>query len=135
MAYKQNIENLLLTLFIKSSQIFDDSDEKENEFENENDSETEENDVIFLGICALLDSHYSSSHIYNVSKSQEWWFSIISDYDDIKFKKIMKMDLQSFLNLITKIENHSIFQLTSNKQQASVELQLAIFFMENKFKR
>ena len=60
MAYKQNIENLLLTLFIKSSQIFDDSDEEENEFENENDSETEENDVIFLGICALLDSHYSS---------------------------------------------------------------------------
>ena len=73
MAYKQNIEDLLLTLFIKSSQIFDDSDEEENEFENENenDSETEENDVIFLGLCALLDSSYSSPRIYNGSKSQE----------------------------------------------------------------
>jgi len=129
MAYKQNIEDLLLTLFIKSSQIFDDSDEEENEFENENenDSETEENDVIFLGLCALLDSHYSSPRIYNVSKSQEWWHSIVPEYDDVRFKKIMRMDPQSFQDLITKIKTHSIFQSTGNKQQAPVELQLAIF--------
>ena len=127
MAYKQSIEDLLLTLFIKSSHIFDDSDEEEEDFDNENDSETEENNVVFLGLSSLLDSRYSSSRIYNVSKSQEWWRSIVPDYDDIRFKKIMRMDPQSFLNLITKIETHSIFQSTGNKQQAPVELQLAIF--------
>jgi len=127
MAYKQSIEDLLLILFIKSSHIFDDSDEKEDDFDNKNDSKTEENNVVFLGLSSLLDSRYSSSRIYNVSKSQEWWRSIVPDYDDIRFKKIMRMDPQSFLNLITKIETHSIFQSTGNKQQAPVELQLAIF--------
>src|SRR5436190_20751620 len=39
----------------------------------------------------------------------------------------MRMDSQSFQNLITNIETHSIFQSTGNKQQAPVELQLAIF--------
>ena len=37
--YYQSIENLLLTLFIKSSHIFDDFDEEETDFENENDIE------------------------------------------------------------------------------------------------
>src|SRR5438045_9515064 len=39
----------------------------------------------------------------------------------------MRMDSQNFQNLITNIEAHSIFQLTGNKKQAPVELQLAIF--------
>src|SRR6266498_2002948 len=111
MAYKQyhqSIENLLLTQFIKLSHIFDDSDE---DFDNENDSEEEENDMIFLGLSSLLNSCYSSSRTYN----------------DVKFKRIMRMDPQSFQSLITKIETHSIFQSTGNKQQAPVELQLAIF--------
>jgi len=127
MAYKQyhqSIENLLLTQFIKSSHIFDDSDE---DFDNENDSEEEENDMIFLGLSSLLDSRYSSSRTYNVVKSQEWWCSIVPNYDDVRFKRIMRMDPQSFQSLITKIETHSIFQSTGNKQQAPVELQLAIF--------
>jgi hypothetical protein len=37
------------------------------------------------------------------------------------------MDPQSFQNLITTIETHSIFQSTGNKKQAPIELQLAIF--------
>ena len=39
----------------------------------------------------------------------------------------MRMDPQSFQDLITKIKTYSIFQSTGNKQQAPVELQLAIF--------
>jgi hypothetical protein len=37
------------------------------------------------------------------------------------------MDSQSFQNLLIKIRSHLIFQSTGNKQQAPVELQLAIF--------
>ena len=48
--YHQSLENLLLTQFIKSSRIFDDSDE---DFNNENDSE--EDNIIFLGLCFLLN--------------------------------------------------------------------------------
>jgi hypothetical protein len=83
--------------------------------------------VVFLGLSSLLDSHYSSTRIYNISKSQEWWHSVVPDYDDIRFKKIMRMDPQSFQNLITTIKTHSIFQSTGNKKQAPIELQLAIF--------
>jgi len=122
--YHQSIENLLLTQFIKSSHLFDDSDE---DFDNENDSEEEENDIIFLGLCSLLDSRYSGTRLYDVAKSQEWWHSIVPNYDDTRFKKIMRMDSQSFQDLIKKIETHSIFQSSGNKQQAPVELQLAIF--------
>jgi hypothetical protein len=123
--YYQSIENLLLTQFIRSSQIFNDSDE---DFDNENNSEEEEeNNIILLGLCSLLDSRYSETRLYNVAKSQEWWHSIIPNYDDMRFKKIMRMDPQSFQNLITKIKTHSIFQPSGNKQQAPVELQLGIF--------
>lgn len=123
--YHQNIENLLLTQFIKSSLIFDDSDE---DFDNENDSEEEEeNNIIFLGLCSLLDLRYSDTRLYDVAKSQEWWHLIVPNYDDTRFKRIMRMDSQSFQNLIKKIETHLIFQSSGNKQQAPVELQLAIF--------
>ena len=122
--YHQSIENLLLTQFIKSSRIFDDSDE---DFDNENDSEEEEDNIIFLGLCSLLDSRYSDVRSYNVFKSQEWWHSIVPNYDDTRFKRIMRMDSQSFQSFIKKIETHSIFQSSGNKQQAPVELQLAIF--------
>ncbi|CAI2193656.1 2134_t:CDS:2, partial [Funneliformis geosporum] len=70
-----------------------------------------------------LESRFRS----DIAKSQEWWHSIIPKYDDIRFKKIMRMDSQSFQSLINNIEIHTVFQSTGNKQQAPVELQLAIF--------
>ena len=39
----------------------------------------------------------------------------------------MRMDSQSFQNLLMKIKSHLIFQSSDNKLQAPVELQLAIF--------
>jgi hypothetical protein len=124
MTYRQNIEDLLLVQFIKSSQIFEDSDNESNDSEAE---EAEDDEFIFLGLSSLLDSRYLQTRIYNVVKSQEWWHSIVPKYNDVRFKKIMRMDFQSFQNLLIKIELHSIFQSTGNKQQAPVELQLAIF--------
>src|SRR3954466_12207320 len=125
MSYKQNIEILLLVHFIRSSHVFKDSDdESEKEFEVE---EAEENELIFLGLSFLLDSRYLESRIYDVVKSQEWWNLIVPKYDDLRFKKIIRMDSRSFQNLILKIESHSTFQSTGNKPQAPVELQLAIF--------
>ncbi|GBB99566.1 hypothetical protein RclHR1_35610001 [Rhizophagus clarus] len=112
--------------FIKSSQIFEDSNNESNNFEEQ--FEAKESKLISLRLYSLLDSYYLESRKYNIAKSQEWWHSILPKYDDIRFKKIMRMDSQSFQNLATKIGTYSIFQSTGNKQQASVELQLAIFF-------
>ena len=44
-----------------------------------------------------------------VTKSQEWWHSILLKYMMLDLKKIMRMELESFRNLITKIGTHSIF--------------------------
>src|ERR1043165_8265974 len=131
MTYRQSIEDLLLVQFVKSSQVFEDSDDESNgsekKFEAEEAKEAEDNELVFLGLSLLLYSRYLESRIYNVAKSQEWWHSIVPKYDDIRFKKIMRMDSQSFQNLLIKIRSHLIFQSTGNKQQAPVELQLAIF--------
>jgi hypothetical protein len=126
MAYQQNIENLLLIHFIKSSQVFEDSDDEANDSEEQLEAEEDE-EIVFLSLCSLLDSRYLESRIYNVAKSQAWWHLIVPKYDDIRFKRIMRMDSQSFQNFLIKIQSHPIFQPTSNNQQAPVELQLAVF--------
>src|SRR5256885_9790819 len=125
MSNKQSIENLMLVHFIRSSHVFENSDDESDDSEKK--FEAEENELIFLGLSFLLDFHYLELRIYNIAKSQEWWHLIIPKYDDLRFKKIMRMDSQSFQNIILKIESHSIFQPTGNKPQAPVELQLAIF--------
>jgi hypothetical protein len=128
MSHKQSIENLLLIHFIKSSHAFEDSDNESGEFERElENEEIEENELVFLGLSSLLDSRYLESRVYDVAKSQEWWHLIVPKYDDMRFKRIMRMDSWSFQHLILKIESHSIFQSTGNKPQAPVELQLSIF--------
>ena len=105
MTYWQNIENLLITHFIKSSHIFEDSDSDDSKDSDEEQFDAEDDEVILLGLCSLLDSRYLKSCTYNsVAKSQEWWHLIIPRYDNDRFKKIMRMDAQSFQNLITKIE-------------------------------
>ncbi|GES96260.1 putative nuclease HARBI1 [Rhizophagus clarus] len=125
MSYQKDLENLLMINFIKSSQIFEDSDNESNDSKEQ--FEVEESKLISLELCSLLDSCYLEPYKYNIAKSQEWWYLILPKYDDIGFKKIMRMDSQSFQYLATKIGTHSIFQSTGNKQQAPVELQLAIF--------
>ncbi len=97
MTYRQNIEDLLLVQFIKSSQVFEDSDNESNDSEKQFEAEeAEEDEFIFLGLSFLLDSRYLESRIYNIAKSQEWWHLIVPKYDDVRFKRIMRMDSQSF---------------------------------------
>ncbi|CAG8619724.1 14121_t:CDS:2 [Funneliformis caledonium] len=50
-------ENLLTTFFIKSSQVFEDSDNESNDFE-EQQLEAEEDKIILLGLSSLLDSRH-----------------------------------------------------------------------------
>lgn len=128
MSHKQSIENLLLAYFIKSSHVFEDSDDESGDFEEELEAEKKEDDeLVFLGLSSLLDSRYLELRIYDVAKSKEWWHLIVPKYDDIRFKRIIRMDSCSFQSLLIKIKSHSVFQPTGTKPQAPVELQLAIF--------
>ena len=68
MTYHQNIEDLLLMHFIKSSQIFEDFDDEINDFEEQLEAEEEE-EVVLLRLCSLLDSHYLEARIYDIAKS------------------------------------------------------------------
>jgi len=59
MTYLQNIEDLLLVQFIKSSQVFEDSDDESNDSEKQFEAEeAEEDEFIFLRLSFLLDSYY-----------------------------------------------------------------------------
>src|SRR5688572_29416129 len=100
MTYQQNIENLLLVHFIKSSQVFEDSDDESNNSEQLEAEEDEE--VIFLGLSSLLDSRYLESRIYDIAKSQAWWHLIVPKYDDTRFKKNYENGFSKFSKFFNK---------------------------------
>jgi len=91
------------------------------------DSEEEEKEFFIFGLLTLNEERYLESRIYNVAKSQHWYNYILPSYRNIRFKKILRMLPENFKSLVNLIKNHSIFHNNSSKQQASVELQLAVF--------
>ncbi|GBC00351.1 hypothetical protein RclHR1_03820016 [Rhizophagus clarus] len=92
------------------------------------DGEQEEISEIFtLGLVALNEVRYLEPRIYNIAKSQYWYHNILPSYDDIRFKKIMRMFPENFKKLVNLLSSHSIFQTNNVKKQAPVELQLAVF--------
>ena len=67
------------------------------------------------------------SRKYNIAKSQYWYNNILPSYDDSRFKKILRMFSESFKVLVNLLNTHPIFQSNNVKQQAPIELQLAVF--------
>ena len=107
------IENILLEL---------DEDNTDSDDEQEDMSE-----IFMLGLLALNNVRYLEPRKYNIAKSQYWYNNILPLYDDSRFKKIMRMFPESFKVLVNLLNTHSIFQSNNAKQQAPVELQLAVF--------
>src|SRR5687767_2583210 len=107
------IENILLEL---------DKDDTDSDDEQEDMSE-----IFMLGLLALNNVRYLEPRKYNIAKSQYWYNNILPSYDDSRFKKIMRMFPESFKILVNLLNTHSIFQSNNMKQQAPVELQLAVF--------
>ncbi len=114
MSIKKDIENALVLLIIQ---------EINNSFEN-NDELV---DLIKEILLVLSSSRYLTPRNYSISKSQHWWCEILPLYDDIRFKKVLRMEKQHFIKLVQVLQNDTIFQSEGNKPQAPVELQLAIF--------
>ncbi|RGB44211.1 hypothetical protein C1646_748924 [Rhizophagus diaphanus] len=81
------IERILVEL---DKEDFIDSSEEE-----EGDSE-----IFILGLLALNEACYIEPRIYNIAKSQYWYNVILPSYDDIRFKKIMRMLPENFKALV-----------------------------------
>jgi len=96
--------------------------------EDSTDSNEDTDDEIFtLSLLALNEARYTEPRIYNVAKSQDWYYNILPAYDDIRFKKVMRMLPESFKSLTNLLKDHLIFVSNNNKQQVPVEFQLAVF--------
>ncbi|CAB4438334.1 unnamed protein product [Rhizophagus irregularis] len=53
-------------------------------------------EIFILSLLALNEAHYLEPRIYNVAKSQYWYNNILPSYNDIRFKKIMRMLPENF---------------------------------------
>ncbi|GBB91751.1 hypothetical protein RclHR1_19100002 [Rhizophagus clarus] len=63
-----------------------------------------------LGLVALNEVCYLEPRIYNIAKSQYWYHNILPSYDDIRFKKIMRIFSENFKKLVNLLSFHSIFK-------------------------
>jgi hypothetical protein len=118
MSYKQKeLQQLIESKLVENilDEDFTDSDEEEI------------SEIFILSLLALNEARYLEPRIYNVAKSQYWYNNILPSYNDIRFKKIMRMLPENFKALVNNLIDHPIFQSNNAKQQAPVELQLAVF--------
>ncbi|PKC57337.1 hypothetical protein RhiirA1_498420, partial [Rhizophagus irregularis] len=67
-------------------------------------------------LLALNEARYLEPRIYNVAKSQYWYNNILPSYNDIRFKKIMRMLPENFKALVNNLIDHPIFQSNNAKQ-------------------
>ena len=88
-----------------------------------------------LGLISLFETWYLEQRNYNVIKSKDWYHNILPNYDDSRFKKIIRMNPVNFQNLVSMLSTHSVFQNNSNNLQTAVELQFAIFLRRIGFKK
>ncbi|CAB5101692.1 unnamed protein product [Rhizophagus irregularis] len=118
MSYKQKeLQQLIESKLVENilDEDFTDSDEEEI------------SEIFILSLLALNEARYLEPRIYNVAKSQYWYNNILPSYNDIRFKKIMRMLPENFKALVNNLIDHPMFQSNNTKQQAPVELQLAVF--------
>lgn len=98
---KQIIEENLI------ENILTELDEKD--FTVSNAEQEEISEIFTLGLVVLNEVCYLKSYIYNIVKSQHWYYNILPFYDNIRFKKIMRMFPENFKKLVNLLSSHSIF--------------------------
>ena len=123
MSVNKKIENLASFYLINACQDMEDEDLFESDlFENEENSSEEENAIVMLGLTSLFGMRYIEKRFHNVIKSRDWYKKILPNYDDSRFKIIIRMDSINFQKLVSILSDNPIFQSNSNNSQASVEL-------------
>ena len=108
MSYKQKeLQQLIESKLVENilDEDFTDSDEEEI------------SEIFILSLLALNKARYLEPHIYNVAKSQYWYNNILPSYNDIRFKKIMRMLPENFKALVSNLLIIQFFsQITRNNK-------------------
>ena len=79
MSIKKDIEDALILLIIQ-------------EINSSLENNDELVDLIKEILLVLSSSRYLVSRNYSLAKSQHWWQEILPLYDDIRFKKVLRME-------------------------------------------
>ena len=85
MSIKQEINYALILLTIQETDL-------EFSFYNNEEEINDDFELIKVILLALSSSRYLVSCTYNISKSQQWWYEILPLYDNIHFKKNLRME-------------------------------------------
>ncbi|CAG8844760.1 45493_t:CDS:2, partial [Gigaspora margarita] len=78
---------------------------------------------ILLFYPQTLKPRISYNHI---SKSDDWVRNILFNYDEIRFRKTLRINKSSFFVLVDQIQNHSVFHSNVNNIQTDVRIQLVV---------
>ena len=82
----------------------------------------------WLILCEnLKKQRYLTFRIDVISKSN-WNINILFDYNDIRFRKYVRMNRKSFVRLMNIVKNDFIFYSNSNRSQILVSQQLFVVF-------
>lgn len=114
---KKDIEYALMLLTIQ---------ELNDPFDSFNDDELDNNNDLIKEILLALSSSRYLAPRNHIPKSKHWYHEILPLYDDIRFKKVLRMERQQFNKLVQVLQNDTVFQNKGNKPQAPVEFQLVI---------
>jgi hypothetical protein len=107
--------------------LLEDEAEEEEEENGGSSSEEDENIIIKATLLQRLNTRYLKPRIYRVVKSKCWWQNVLPFYDPGRFKKLLRMHSNHFMQLADIIRSHPVFSVRGSKSQASVEFQLAVF--------
>jgi hypothetical protein len=74
-------------------------------------------------VLSLLSFRYTSPRLL-VPKSKEWFYKVLPEYDNLRFKSSLRVDREDFEKLLNIISPSPIFH--TSKKMIAVDLQLAI---------
>ncbi|CAG8801095.1 13468_t:CDS:2, partial [Gigaspora margarita] len=63
---------------------------------------------------------------YNHPKSDDWVRNILFNYDEVRFRRTLRMSKSTFFTLVNQIQNHSVFHSNANNMQTDIQIQLAV---------
>ncbi|RIB06271.1 hypothetical protein C2G38_2046929 [Gigaspora rosea] len=103
------------------------SNESNNNMDLDSDNKSSDDELELVQICSFYPQILNSepSH-YNHPKSDDWARNVLFNYDEIKFRRTLRMNKPTFFALLNQIKNHSIFHSNSNNFHTEVEIQLVV---------
>ncbi|CAG8510430.1 2254_t:CDS:1 [Dentiscutata heterogama] len=100
------------------------SDENNNNMEVDSSSDDE---LELIQICSLYPETLNSEpSTYNHPKSDDWVRNMLFNYDEVKFRRTLRMNKPTFFALVDQIQNYSVFHSNSTNLQTEVKIQLAV---------